>query len=416
MPIGLREYFLGLRALKYYQNPFKFLDVEPSLTNSLDSEKDEMLPLFINKQRAKLIWFCQTLWARTSEEKQIIFQAIVHEVSQPENGLTLKCLRQYDLMKSNRKTKLSKKKKVRYLYDEPEPTYPFLKQETKNEKVQAEPIKHLKESKKKNESKNEKDKNKSSAFRGKNEEFGVDVIGNSKSKFNMSLPELNDNLPLEKESFIIQLKSNIPELWLLELWRRLFKPTKLPEYRRVDVVETVRKIAITGTLLSPVMETRFVNKAKLLVFVDISEAMQPWSVFEAMLVNTLTSNLSRMPETKIYYFDGAPGDEVYKTKGLQVPKKLCDLLKDHEGDSILIFGEAGAAQGHFTQRMASRIKNFILSIRNRIAQVIWINPMPTERWQSEFKILINGCNKIHACELKEQSLLRAIDLIKAAHQ
>lgn len=394
IPLQVRDYLEGLRALRLYGglDPFEALaDVKPEEAGRARPGKS-----FAHRVRAgdQLVWLCQVLWARSHEERNIVERVITLEIGLPPSRLVREL---HQLLQAPGSAPSDESQ------TEPVPVVPFEAEEPQpqvEEAAQPEP--------------EGEQTAKAEHKPGEVEEgYVIPVTVVEPEAGDMSLPPLNHTEPVNDLTFLPYEPPIISPLWLVSLWRRYFIPVRKRVAMEIDAAATVRRAARTGKLLAPVMKLGRQNIAKLLLLVDTSEAMTPWRRFETVLVESLDPRASRLHTVEIRYFNGAPGGRVFRERNLRKAEPLAEVLKQNNGNPVLILGEAGAARTRNDPSFRMRMEELLSSASaNENRPLIWVNPMPHRRWPGSLMDSLRGRPNVHAVELNPEALLRAVDLMR----
>ncbi len=405
IPLSIRNYLDGVWALTYYQEPFVALKgVQPTASDAdfvTGGVRDT--PLHRIKLRKELVWLCETLWARSEDERKVIRDTITRTIGLPPAQWTEKLLQ------------LGRDALVNTHSPDLPPTSPIRQKEIEEEKKRQDRIRRGQ-----NEEMQEGEK-KVSKGGGTKKGGDTNIVGCEKpisrpvefaDDGDMSIPDLRDIPIFKGREFVLSSTQLVSPLWLTALWRRLFVPIRRPDLRDIDPAETVRMAARVGCILRPSMRMMRVNDAKLLVLIDVGYGMAPWFDFINSLVKSLEINKGRAGTISTAFFTGAPGDRVYVSRDLSKPVRLSNLLREMSSSPVLIFGQAGVL-GTPQLDLSKRIDTFFLELaESGLKPLVWINPMPRKRWLAgEMPRIIKKQNTT-AFELNAESLLRAVDVLR----
>lgn len=83
-------------------------------------------------------------------------------------------------------------------------------------------------------------------------------------------------------------------------------PVRQGNLTEVDIDATVDKIGEDGFLITPVMIPRRINRAEVLLLVDVSNSMIPFFLVSQLLVSNLQG--SKLGKAEVYYFRNCPGE------------------------------------------------------------------------------------------------------------
>jgi len=178
----------------------------------------------------------------------------------------------------------------------------------------------------------------------------------------------NDYLPLSKR----QVK---------QMWRFLRRPVREGKATELDVEATIKQIGHQGLLLTPVLVPPRVNRAKLLLLIDQDGSMVPFHSLSHRFVETALGG-GRLGSTGIYYFHNCPIKYLYRDPYHQKAELLSDILTHvcSEQTAVLIFSDAGAARGAYSQERYKLTQEFLTHLQQRVRHIAWLNPIPCKRW------------------------------------
>lgn len=96
-----------------------------------------------------------------------------------------------------------------------------------------------------------------------------------------------------------------------------------------------------------------------------------------------TVDPKRFPRVEQYYFRNVPHRFVYlRPKGAQI-RELSELFPSLSPSRTVavIVSDAGAARGNYNPPRVELIRQFLNEIQPYVRPLVWLNPMPPERWQ-----------------------------------
>ncbi|BDA68823.1 hypothetical protein CAL7716_029890 [Calothrix sp. PCC 7716] len=165
-------------------------------------------------------------------------------------------------------------------------------------------------------------------------------------------------------------------------WRKLRQPVREGIAVELDIPSTIKRISQQGFLLEPALIPSRVNQTKLLLLIDQSNSMVPFSPISERLIETAMQE-GRLGETKTYYFYNVPDNFLYKDVDLLEEQTLTDIIPHlHKNHTIvLIFSDSGAARGGFNSARVELTNKFLNRIKPVVRQVAWLNPLSTNRWR-----------------------------------
>jgi hypothetical protein len=399
MPLSIKNYLDGLQALELYKEPFSSLEgVKPISRDGMSEMASYKSSLYQSMDREELVWLCQALWARTAEEEKLVREVVTSSSAAPK---AVDTLRMYELLEELEENTLSD------FIERPIPTTEEINQQKKEEEKQG-----------KKDASIPNRRPYSDQFSIKAEGENIDDEENIDAEIDedgqSEVPDLASLDIPGKNNFSMQQEPLMSPLWLTSMWRRLLKPVKTIDYRSIDAIETAKAAARTGCILEPKYVTRYTNTARLLVMLDVGMHMAPWYDFQKNLRDTLKDSSSRLKQAEIVYFIGAPGKKVFLKENLKKPIRLDNLLKEFHNSPLLIFGEGGSI-GQPRRDYNDRVEKFFLHIQNAgVKPIVWINPMPEERWE-QFANLSDKYAHTHTLPFNTESLLAAVDILRGVH-
>lgn len=166
-----------------------------------------------------------------------------------------------------------------------------------------------------------------------------------------------------------------------QTWRFLRRPVREGAPTELDVEATVNQIGRQGLLLEPVMVSRRVNRAEMLLLLDRDGSMVPFHTLSHRLAETAVRG-GRLSKAGIYYFHNCPVDYLYHDPNRQEAELVSNIVAHHcSGQTaVLIFSDAGAARGGYSEERYRLTKDFVTQLKQRVRYMAWLNPMPRSRW------------------------------------
>ncbi|MBD2312031.1 SUMF1/EgtB/PvdO family nonheme iron enzyme [Desertifilum sp. FACHB-1129] len=163
-------------------------------------------------------------------------------------------------------------------------------------------------------------------------------------------------------------------------WRSLRKLMRQGRETEPDIARTIQRICQENIAELALRPTR-INQTELLLFVDCSDSMAPFALISERLIETATQrNFFR--RIQVFYFRNSPIDAVFTDVALLNKQPLDTLIASlHTSRTLaMIFSDAGAAKGGSSQARAELTQKFLTQVRAAVQQVVWLNPLPQERW------------------------------------
>jgi hypothetical protein len=216
------------------------------------------------------------------------------------------------------------------------------------------------------------------------------------------------------EPFVLTPRPPIQLRELVIIWRRFRAAMRTGPKTELDLEATMEQQCRTGRLTSPTLVAARRNLARLTLLVDVSPSMQPWQSFIPLLRESLRHGQLR--EVAIYFFDNLPEGVVYRTEALTGPEPIEAALERHAGSPLLILGDGGAARGNRNPDRTRATRDFLRCISASWRPVAWINPMPRHRWRrTSFDVVVRTPG-VAAFTLTEGELIQAIDVLRGKRE
>ncbi len=182
----------------------------------------------------------------------------------------------------------------------------------------------------------------------------------------------------------------VAERQMKQNWRFLRRPQREGPPVELDVEATVRRVANEGSFFEPVLQPRRVNRAELILLFDQSASMVPFNPLTRRLAATAHAG-SSLRSVQTYYFNNVIGHYLYPGEKPVDGRPLEELalLWHREHTAIVIFSDAGAARGGFNRRRVLSTHFFLERLGRATNRIVWLNPMPRERWKGTTAAAIN---------------------------
>lgn len=354
LPLGINEYQLLLRSL---QGGFGIRD------------------------RASLKRLCQTLWVKSTDDRQIL--DYYFELMILEEGMATSTSTNLDSQASRKQTK---------------PRFQSNKSQQAREKSTPAKSAHLKSK--------SSTSNISRELTLEIEDLVrlVQVLSQATTK-NNKIPN-NNSFISTKEYFPVNVRQ------MKQTWRYLRRRVKMGQLRELDLEATVEQIGKQGMYLKPVLMPDRVNQTKLLLLIDQDGSMMPFHSLSRLLTNTALEG-GHLGKTSIYYFHNCPLDYLYHDSNHQEAESISNIISHVSKQTVvLIVSDAGAARGGYNQQRIELTKVFFKQLKKKICHIAWLNPMPRERWQGTTAAKIAGF--VPMFEVSHREFQYAIKALKGA--
>lgn len=199
-----------------------------------------------------------------------------------------------------------------------------------------------------------------------------------------------------------------------QTWRHLRRMIREGSARELDVEATVNAIGRHGRLLELVFASPRVNRAELLLLMDLNGSMTPFHALAQRLIETAQRG-GQLRKTRALYFHNVPSKHLYITPGLHESQPLERVLgqMNPRRTGTLIFSDAGAARGGFDPGRIELTAEFLDLLKQQMQYVAWLNPMPRVRWRGTTASEI--ARLIPMFEMTRRGMDCAIDILRGRH-
>ncbi len=230
----------------------------------------------------------------------------------------------------------------------------------------------------------------------------------------LGLPRLEAS-PLLVDTYVLRPRPLMSMRQLALLWRRLRRSQRLGVKQELDLPGSVRRRCELGVLQRPVLRSCRRNTARLLVLADASPSMAPWMSFLQVLEASLAHG--RLGEVALRWFNNVPGSSLQASARLAAAADQDgreEVLRRFAGAAVLVVSDAGSARRGHSRRRVRRTKAFLDSASRWGCQVVWINPMPEQRWSGTSAERIAAEGPVLMLPLDGVNLSRAVDSLLGA--
>ncbi len=227
------------------------------------------------------------------------------------------------------------------------------------------------------------------------------TIGQSDHQLNELFPLIVNDLPVTHR----QMKQG---------WRCLRQFIREGPSTELDLEATIQQVAQRGTLLSPVLVPRRTNRLELLLLIDRDGSMVPFHHLAQELADTAERG-GRFSRVRVYYFHNCPDEYLYRDPYHLEAEPLDDCLSSlpKARTVCLIFSDAGAARGGFSSKRRRLTKFFLKGLRRYVRYMVWINPVPHQRWEATTAYDIQTL--VPMFEFNRQGFYSAIDILRGRY-
>lgn len=201
-----------------------------------------------------------------------------------------------------------------------------------------------------------------------------------------------------------------------QTWRTLRKQSLIMDYDSIDVAKTVNLIARQGYYTKPVFKYRPQNELHLLILMEQKGAMLPFQPMANFLAQSARVEVAGQHST--YYFNRTPSILKKESKKKFFVYQDAELIEridlekvlNNPAVSVLIISEGGAARNEMNYDFLDTIQDTIELIYKYTDKLVWMNPMPQDRWEGTSASLIQ--EEIPMFEANELGLKMAIKILR----
>lgn len=172
----------------------------------------------------------------------------------------------------------------------------------------------------------------------------------------------------------------LPRRAVLDSWQLLRRPLREGLRNELDMAATIRRISQAGYFSDVVMRPVKNKRVDLLILVDDGNVMLPYRPALAPLVEAITTR--QITPATLYRFTTYPQRYVYAWKQRTQVVPIARLLSQmhRRRTVVLIWSDAGATQISPTEAHRNGLKSFLTQLSPCVRSLIWLNPLPPERW------------------------------------
>ncbi|MGF1517913.1 MAG: hypothetical protein ACFCVB_08925 [Nodosilinea sp.] len=173
----------------------------------------------------------------------------------------------------------------------------------------------------------------------------------------------------------------LPRRAVLDSWHLLRRPGREGLRNELDMEATIHRISQAGYFSDVVMRPVKNKRVDLVVLVDDGNVMLPYRPALAPLMEAIATH--QITPATLYRFTTYPQRYVYawnqRTQVVPVSRMLSHMHRRRT--IVLIWSDAGATQISPTVAHRDGLKAFLTRLTPCIRSLIWLNPLPPERWQ-----------------------------------
>lgn len=215
--------------------------------------------------------------------------------------------------------------------------------------------------------------------------------------------------PSSDELFILTPRPVVPLRSMVIAWRRFRAAQRSGPPVELNLEATVAAKCRTGLLTAPALLPARRNQARVVVLVDASRSMQPWEEVGEMLHDSLRQ--SQLGAWALRFFDNVP-DVLYRDGRLSAPEPVERVLRAHPASALLVVSDAGAARGGRGADRVAATGDFLRAVQPQWRPAAWLNPMPRARWKGTGAERIARMRGVSMFALDEDGLVQAVDVLR----
>ncbi|MEM7374265.1 MAG: hypothetical protein AAF587_37065 [Bacteroidota bacterium] len=194
----------------------------------------------------------------------------------------------------------------------------------------------------------------------------------------------------ETEAFILTdtyLPISIREM--KQIWRNLRHFASGGESEEINIPATVKAFARDGIVLDPIFQSDRINKIQLMLLVDQDRSMVGFHRLTRSLVEAAKEGGGHS-HASVYYFKQCPEDHLYTMSNHLQHEALGRIYSQTSPlhTVVMILSDAGAASGEYSTERIAQTQLFLNRLKQHVARVSWLNPMPRHRWAGTSAFLI----------------------------
>ncbi|HWA83205.1 MAG TPA: VWA domain-containing protein [Fimbriimonadaceae bacterium] len=182
-------------------------------------------------------------------------------------------------------------------------------------------------------------------------------------------------------------------------WRQLHRVVADGPPDQLDLSATAERWARLGALDVPVYRRRERNRTHLVVLIDQTGSMAPFHRFTRLLAES-TSEERLAGRAEVYYFKNTP--DLFLREGqlrglvFRDPRLIQSipiseaLARCTDHSSLIVVSDGGAARRVFSEDRQAAVIRFLAAASSLTRKVVWLNPLPPERWAESTAMVIDA--------------------------
>lgn len=207
----------------------------------------------------------------------------------------------------------------------------------------------------------------------------------------------------------------ITQRQMRQAWRRFRRSARSGPPIELDIEATLDRVTRIGFLDAPVLVPRRINQASALLLVDREGSMVPFHGMARLLVAAAQHD-ARMRLALPLYFHDVPGDNLYRDPGMLNAVDTRALLEGRQPGlavnartALVVISDAGAARGRLDAARVAATRDFVARAQaSGLRRLIWLNPLPAERWVGSSAAAIDALLPVPMLELSRAGMKLAM--------
>lgn len=194
-------------------------------------------------------------------------------------------------------------------------------------------------------------------------------------------------------------------------WRYLRRRIRSGPPTELDLDATVDQISRQGIMVDPVLRPPQINQTELLILIDRDGSMVPFHGLSQRLAETALKG-GQLGKANIYYFYNCPVDNLYLDPNYQKAEPILQILNRLSSNrtGVLIISDGGAARGQLNLDRIEQTETFLMQLKQRVRNRVWLNPVPHHDWKGTTAEII--AELIPMFELSRRGLDSAIKILR----
>jgi len=209
--------------------------------------------------------------------------------------------------------------------------------------------------------------------------------------------------------FIISEKNYYPfvDRHLQLLWRNLRKNSYRTDFSTIDIDRCVEDICKNKISTNIFYEQRLENEAQLITIVDKGGSMTSFKWLSKQISNTATKEIGK---NTVYYCNNLPVPVLFEDEKQSKEVKWNEFIQTVSNKAFLIISDAGVVNESFNSKRIEITKEILRQIKITNSKVVWLNPMPADKWNKTSANQIRQSVQIYECTY--EGIFQAINLLK----